>query len=267
MKPAFLVEFPNEQAAQEVLDQIASRIGSAWDVPNVHPLKGTALFSWPSDQLHAYEDLLAGLKTMTSHEATKAGYAFGFHRGKFHQSSQKIEDACFILDEMRRLMAAPNLPAYRALYYGFWSAIYGALTAFTVSFQHIGGEAKRWWEVTNKALKKEQCIQLLLNDYHADKHGAATPLLSSSLQMYEYVGRAVDVISGEGAYYLEHRGTSRERRIFPPGGVYVLTPKVSLERFTIAGTDISSLPLNDQLEFVIWYFQDILHEARTSFGP
>jgi len=267
MKKEFFVEFLNADAAQKILNKIAARIGDTWDVPNVHPFEGTALFSWNTEQLRACEDLLQGQKALNLQEARKAGYTFGFHRGKFHQASQKIEDACFILDEMKRLMTAPNLPAYRSLYYGLWSALYGAITALAGSFQRIGGDAKRWWEATNSALKKEKSIQLLLSDYHADKHGHATSLLSSTLRMHEYFGQPVDVISGEGAYRIQNRGTPRERRVFSVDGVYELTPLVQLEEFKICGLDISSLPLNDQLEFVIWHFQDILHNAKTQFGP
>lgn len=191
----------------------------------------------------------------------------GYHQGRFHRASQKLEDAYFIHDAMKSGTKVPNLPAYRSLFYGFQSSIYGVREGLTKACKAIGGDAALWWNERFNNLKQEETLSRLYDDYTDDKHGRVTSLLTSRLALYEYSGAAFDVVSGEGAFVVVNRGTARERRVFPPGIVCVFEPYLQIEKFTLGGADLSALPLNDQLEFVIWYFQDLLHEAKIKFGP
>jgi len=265
MKKDFYVEFDLVEDAIKLLDEINERLGERWDEPRRHPFEKSAIIAWNLSYLANCEELLDGLNKLTLQDATKRGYAMGYHKGKFHQASQKLEDAAFVLDAMKTVTATPNLPAFRSLFYGFQAAIYGTINALRGSCQKVGGDACKWWKTKNKTLKDEAFLQSLLIDYNTDKHGSYTGLLTARVKLFEYKGPAPDIISGEGAFSIQNRGTPRERRTFHSGTSCEFEPYLQLDRIELDGTDLKGLPLTDQLEFVLWYFQDMLYEAKANF--
>jgi len=265
MKKDFYVEFDVVEDAIEALYEINKRLGGKWDEPRWHPFEGSAIIAWNLSHLAECEDLLDGRKRMTLQDATKRGYAMGYHKGKFHQASQKLEDAGFVLDAMKTAVETPNLPAFRALFYGFQAAIYGTINALRGGCNKLGGDAKKWWAAKNKTLKAEAFLQTLHIDYNSDKHGSYTGLLSARVKLFGYKGPAPDIISGEGAFSIIERGTPRERRVFHSGASCEFEPYLQIEKIELDGTDLGALPLTDQLEFVLWYFQDMLFEAKSKF--
>lgn len=265
MKMDFYVEFESIENAKKTIKEINERLGETWAEPKRHPFKESAIFGWNLSYLTTCEDLLNGLHRLTEKEAAKRGYAMGYHQGRFHQAAQKLEDAAFILDAMKSAVGTPNLPAFRSLFYGFQAAIYGTVNALRGSCQELGGYAGQWWKTKNKTLKAEDFIQTLIVDYNTDKHGSYTGLLSARIRFFGYMGPTPDIISGEGVFSIIQRGTSRERRIFHSGASCEFEPYLRLNEMKLAGNDLNGLPLTDQLEWVLWYFQDLLYEAKSLF--
>jgi hypothetical protein len=269
VKREFYVEFDSVEDSIEVLNEINERIGDTWDNPKRHPFKQSSIISWNLSYLKKCEDLLNGLNRLTLQDAAKRGYAMGYHQGKFHHAAQKIEDAGFILDAMNEAMKAagetPSLPVFRSLFYGFQAAIYSTINALCGVFQNLGGDAGKWWATKNKILKSERFIQALLVDYHTDKHGSYTGLLSARVKLFGYKGPTPDSISGEGVFVIINRGTSRERRIFHSGASCEFDPYLQIDEIRLDGNDLRGLPLTDQLEYVLWYFQDLLYESKSKF--
>lgn len=269
MKTDFYLKFADEAEALAALSQIDAKLSDSdkWAEPIVHPFEASRLIPWNLEYLRSCAEFLENRKRLSVDQATKAGYDIGFHRGKFSQASRKIEEARFILEMIPAVLAVPNFPACRALFYGFQSSIYSTREAIKESCNLLGGPGKRWWVTTEKRIKKEDpFIQFLHIDYNRDKHGEAGGVLVPSLKLYEFKGARADFISGEGVFQIENKGTDRERRVFLPGPSGEMSLRIEYDNKVVRGKDVSSLPFVEQMSEIVAYYEELIREAKTKFG-
>lgn len=266
MKTDFYVQFPNEAETLSALAKIDAALGNKWADSTIHPFDASRLVPWNVDYLKDCAEVLDKRKRLTFDQALKAGYDIGFHRGKFSQADRKIEEARFILEMIPAALTVPNFSACRALFYGFQSSIYSTREALKRSCRRIGHPADQWWKaVEDKIVKNEPFIQFLHIDYNRDKHGEASGLLIPSLRQYGYKGPLPDVLSGEGVFKIENKGTIKERRVFLPNPDCEMSIRIEFAGQIIEGTDVSSLPFVDKLSKIVGYFEKLLIDAKTQF--
>jgi hypothetical protein len=267
MRKDFYVEVPTLEAADTILNEIEQRMGEKWEHPNQNPFSSRTIFSWNTEHLSGCEDLIDGLPRLTLDEAMKKDYGIGFHQGKFSQASRKLEEARFLIPAIINARESINFSATRALFYAFQSSIYSTREALKKSCRKIGHEARDWWENKERSIKKsEPLLQRLHVDYNREKHGEASGLLKPVLMMYEYAGPLPDVISGEGIFTIIDRGTLRQRRVFHTGAVAKLSIELLVEKQILSGEDISNASIEQKLEMIVSYFENILWEARETFS-
>jgi hypothetical protein len=251
MKKDFYVRFLSVAEAEHTLSEIQAKIGERWADPTPNMTGASCVIPWNSEYLAGLEDLVAGRPRLRADEAMKQGFTLGYHKGRFAQAANKIEDAHFILDALERLYGLADFPTVRTLYYGYQSSLYGARQAIGERCKPRRSEAGEWWAEVDKKLRKEPLIDAMDVDYQRDKHGQASAFLRPKLNWAGSV-LPVDVISGEGAYQIVNRGTLRERRRFVP-----LAPPSTLEvsfdvrSEIVRGNDLSSLPFPAKLRVII----------------
>lgn len=266
MRKDFYVEVPTADEATRILSEIEKRKGTKWAEPISSPFKREVVFGWNNDELATCEDLITGLRRLSLDEALKRDYEIDYHRGRFAHASRKLEEARFMLDAIENSVQSINFPATRALFYGFQSAIYSTREALKRSCRKSGDEARRWWKDVETVIKgHEPFIQFMHVDYNRDKHGENSGLLSPSVFLYSYEGPAVDVLSGEGVYKIEERGTPRERRVFAKNVEADMSVRILFEPQVVKGVDVDPLPIEKKLLHVLQYYEEILVEAKTQF--
>jgi hypothetical protein len=268
MKTDFYLLFPNRADAASALAKIDATLdnGDKWGESISHPFDASCLVPWNIDYLKNCEELVDKRKRLTFDQALKAGYDIGFHRGKFSQADRKIEEARFILEMVPVALSVPNFSACRALFYGFQSSIYSTREALKRSCRRIGHPANQWWKVRERQIvENEPFIQFLHIDYNRDKHGEPSGLLVPSIDFYGYKGPQPDMVSGEGVFRIENKGTIAERREFLPNPDCDMAIRIEFEHQIIEGVDVSALPLADKLSKVLEYFDKLLIEVKTRF--
>jgi hypothetical protein len=268
MRKDFYLELSSEAEALRTLTEIDRLVGGGdrWSEPIHHPYSSFRLIPWNLGSLQSCSHLLENRKRLTPDQALRKGYDIGFHRGKFSQASRKIEEARHILELMPLALSVPNFAACRALFYGFQSSVYATREALKASCGRIGGDAQKWWKATEAEIRKsEPFIHFLHVDYNTDKHGEASGMLSPSLKLYGYKGLAPDVVSAEGVFKIENKGSARERRVFLPNIQCEMTVNIAFDPQIIGGQDVTNLPLTEKMAKASDFMEEIVAKAKSKF--
>lgn len=267
MEKHFYVECANAELADKLLGAIAGVLGEIWAEPVTHPFEKSRLVPWNIDYLRECENFIGNEKRLSIDQAVKAGYNVGFHRGKFAQAKRKIEEARLTLDLLPAALAVPNFPACRALFYGIQSSLYSTREALKRSCKRIGGPAGEWWQATEADIvKNEPFIQFLHIDYNRDKHGEASGVLVPSIKLYRYAGPKPDMISGEGIFMIENKGSANPRRQFFANAECEMSIRIDFPNQIIGGRDVSAFPITDKLGRVIAHLEQLVVEADERFS-
>ncbi|MGB3417588.1 MAG: hypothetical protein WBA36_13010 [Mesorhizobium sp.] len=149
---------------------------------------------------------------------------------------------------------------------GNQQSIYSVREALGRSCRRIGSPADAWWKgVERNIVKNEPFIQFLHVDYNRDKHGEGSGVLVPSIDMGAYSGAAPDMISGEGVFTIQHKGSINRRRVFFPAPNCKMTIRLEFEKQVIRGHDIGSLSFVEKLNMIIEYYEDLIKDAKVRF--
>lgn len=267
MRTDFYAVFEDEVGAAEVLRKVEDALGEKWADPVIHPFESTRLIPWNVAYLSEHEILIHGRERMRVDEATKRGFDIGFHKGKFAQAARKIEEARFTLELLPSALSVPNFPACRALFYGIQSSIYSAREAIKRSCGLVGDDGRKWWAQKEKELKcNEPLFQALHIDYNRDKHGEASGILIPTLKLRSYEGPAPDIISGEGVFIVENKGSIEAQRVFHRAIDASMELRLDLDLLNVANVGVATNSVEATLKRQISYFETLIKDAREKFG-
>jgi len=266
MKKDFYVVLEDEADALDLLRRLEKGLGDKWADPITHPFENTRLVPWTVNCLSDYEALIKGRQRIGIDEAMKRGFDIGFHTGKFAQAARKIEEARFTLELFPAALAVPNFPACRALFYGIQSSVYSAREAIEKSCKRIGQVGEKWWIEKKRDIKtNEPLFEKLHIDYNRDKHGEASGLLIPKLKLFSFRGPHPDVISGEGVFLIENKGSIDARRVFYDSADASMELRLDLNQLGSSGGDAAAKPVPEILARQIGYFEALVKEARKTF--
>jgi hypothetical protein len=268
MKVHRYILLPNAHDAHNLIDKIDQARGSDhWGEPNINPFDERALVPWNDDYLADQAHLIDGMATISFDEAQDQGWAFGYFTGRFSKARVKLEEAQHIRLTLDAFDRNPNYPAYRALFFGLLSSLYGTKEALRKSCKRIGGEALPWWDAKFEEIKADPLLWLLYELNNSDKHSISSPLLRPRMNLYGYKGAAPHglIISGEGVFVAVDKGTARERRIFFDGADAAFEVYLDVATLSHKGKDIFGTPLKSLLDMAICHYEDLVFEARRTF--
>jgi len=260
----------NESEGRALIDRIDHARGSDhWAEPNINPFDGRALVPWNDEYLADQLPLIYGLDVVTFDEAQDQGWAFGHFVGRFAKARVKLEEAQHIRVTLDAFDRNPNYPAYRALFFGLLSSLYGVKEALRQSSKKLGKETQCWWETKFEEIKADPLLGLFYDLNNSDKHSISSPFLRPRMKLYGYKGTAPPglVISGEGVFVAVDRGTARERRVFFDGVDAAFEVYLDVPALSHKGQDVSGVGLKAQLDMAISYYEDMVFEARRTFDP
>lgn len=270
MKIDRYIQMPSEADARVLIDRIDQARGADhWAEPNVNPFDGRALVPWNDEYLAEQSDLINDMATLTFDEAQEQGWAFGYFTGRFAKARAKLEEAQHIRLTLNSFDRNPNYPAYRALFFGLLSSLYGVKEALRQSCKKLGKEPLAWWDAKFEEIKADPLLWLFYDLNNSDKHSLSSPFLRPRMNLYGYNGPAPPglIISGEGVFVAADTGTARERRLFFEGAnaafeVYLDVPALSHKRL-----DVSGAGLKAQIDLAIAHYEELVFEARRTFDP
>lgn len=266
MKKDFYVVLQDESEASFLLRKIEEGLGDKWADPITHPFESTRLVPWNVSHLSDYEALINERERIGLDAAMKRGFDIGFHSGKFSQAARKVEEARFTLELFPAALEVPNFPACRALFYGIQSSIYSARVALKKSCTLIGEDGDKWWKQKISDLKtNEPLFEALHIDYNRDKHGEASGLLIPKLMLFSHKDPRPDVISGEGVFMIENKGSIDARRVFYYAADASMEIRLDLIQLGISGGDAAAKSVPELLACQIGYFETLIKEARMKF--
>lgn len=258
----------NEYESNALIDRIDQARGSDhWAEPIINPFDGRALVPWNDEYLIQQNYLIEGMKTITFDEAQDQGWSFGYFDGRFAKARVKLEEAQHIRVGLDGFDFNPNYPAYRALFFGLLSSLYGVKEALQKSCKKIRNKAPSWWEEKFIEIKQDPLLWLFYNLNNADKHSLSSPLLRPHMKLYSYKATAPPglIISGEGVFIAVDKDTARERRIFFDGVNAAFEVYLDVPFLYHKGQDVSSEGLKAQLDMAISYYEDLVFEALRTF--
>ena len=261
-----LLSSENEgRALIERIDQ--ARETDHWAEPNINPFDARALVPWNDDYLAEQSGLIDGMETLTFDEAQDQGWAFGYFTGRFVKARVKLEEAQHIRVTLDAFDRNPNYAAYRALFFGLLSSLYGVKEALRQSCKKLGKETLTWWDAKFEEIKADPLLWLFYNMNNSDKHSISSPFLRPRMNLYGYKGPAPPglIISGEGVFVAVDKGTARERRVFFDGAEAAFEVYLDVSALSHKGQDVSGIGLKAQLDIVIAHYEDLVFEARQTF--
>lgn len=268
MKIHRYILFKNEHHARHLIDKVDQARGSDhWAEPNINPFDGRALVPWNNDYLAGQAYLIDGLATISFDEAQDQGWAFGYFTGRFSKARVKLEEAQHIRLTLDAFDHNPNYPAYRALFFGLLSSLYGTKEALRESCKRIGKGALPWWDSKFEEIKADTLLWLLYELNNSDKHSISSPFLRPCMNLKGYKGAVPPglIMSGEGVFVAVDKGTARERRIFFDGADAAFEVYLDIATLSHKGKDISGTPLKSLLDMAICHYEDLVFEARSIF--
>lgn len=258
----------NENDARALIGQIDQAHGSDhWADPNVNPFDGRALVPWNDQYLADQSSLIHGMETLTFDEAQDQGWSFGYFAGRFAKARVKLEEAQHIRFTLDAFDRNPNYAAYRALFFGLLSSLYGVKEALRQSTKKLGKEAQSWWDGKFEEIKADPMLWLFYDLNNSDKHSISSPFLRPRMNLYGYKGPAPSglIISGEGVFVAVDKGTPRERRVFFDGAEATFEVYLDVPALIHKGQDVSGVGLKGQLDMAISHYEDLVFEARRTF--
>ncbi len=268
MKIHRYILLPSENEARSLIERIDLARGSDhWAEPNVNPFDGRALVPWNDGYLAEQSALIEGLETITFDEAQVQGWAFGYFAGRFAKARVKLEEAQHIRVTLDTFDHKPNYAAYRALFFGLLSSLYGVKEALRQSCKMLGKDTSTWWDAKFEEIRADPLLRLFYDLNNSDKHSISSPLLRPRMKLYGYKGLAPQdlVISGEGAFIAVDKGTARERRVFFDGADATFEFYLDVSSLTHKGQDVSGAGLKVLLDMAIVHYEDLVFEARRTF--
>jgi hypothetical protein len=260
--------FSSAEGAKAFLDQLhaAMQQREVWADPAFHPFEQWAVVPWNDIYLAQYRHLLEGVEQIAPEEARKQGFIFGRLKGPFAHARAKLEEAQLLHEALVTATPLPNLPVYRALFFGLLSATYALKEALRQSCKRLGGEAEVWFEERFQGMKAEPLVWAFYQMNNENKHELNDLPLHGNLQMQSLrvsggpQGTRV-VMSNEGILGIIHEGTSRERVIALAGSADIKW-QVALE-MPDCGIGGPATPLAGQ---VLRFYEALVCEARLTFG-
>lgn len=259
MKIDAYIVFDDNIRAEEFLGILNKRLGEIWAHPNIHPFDGRAIVPWSYSYLVSHAQMLEAKPILSRYEVINEGWNLGYHKGHHAKAIAKLEDALAGRDALNFFDNYPNFPAYRSIFYGILTSLYGVKEALRYSSSKIGGEAKAWWDAKFKIIKSDSRLSFFYNLHDKDKHSLDEDSLHPRVSFFGYTGSAPDIISGEGVFSLISQGTKDERRIFTPGA------KASLSVYLVKEEGISEVLAKHELDIIIEFYKELVWEARQKF--
>lgn len=249
-----------------LIDRIDQARGADhWAEPNINPFDGRALVPWNDEYLANQAGLIDGMETLTFDEAQDQGWAFGYFTGRFAKARVKLEEAQHIRVTLDAFDRKPNYPAYRALFFGLLSSLYGVKEALREASKKLGKEA--WWDAKFEEIKADPLLCLFYDLNNSDKHSISSPVLRPRMKLYGYREPAPVglIISGEGVFAAVDSGSARERRVFFEGADAAFEVYLDVPALCHKGQDVSGIGLKAQLDLAIAYYEHLVFEARRTF--
>lgn len=258
----------NTLEAHTLINQIDQARGSDhWAEPIINSFDNRALVPWSDEYLIQQTNLIHGMKSLTFDEAQDQGWCFGYFDGRFAKARIKLEEAQHIRVSLDGFDCNPNYPAYRALFFGLLSSLYGVKEALQKSCKKTGNEASSWWEEKFREIKADPLLCFFYDLNNSDKHSISSPFLRPHMKLYGYKGMAPPglIISGEGVFVAVAKGTARERRVFFEGINAAFKVYLDVPVLVHKGKDVLDAGLKAQLDMAISYYEDLVFEARSKF--
>lgn len=259
---------PNESDARALVERLDQARGSDhWAEPNVNPFDGRAIVPWNDEYLADQAELVDGIEALSHDQAQDQGWSFGFFTGRFAKARVKLEEAQHIRVSLDAFDRNPNYPAYRALFFGLLSSLYGVKEALRESCNKIGGGASVWWEEKFEEIRMDPLLWLFYNLNNSDKHSISSPLLRPRMNLYGYRGPAPPglITSGEGIFVAMKQGTARERRVFFEDADATFEVYLDVPALIHKGQEVCKIGLKAQLDLAITYYEELVFEARHTF--
>lgn len=258
----------NQLEAHTLINQIDhARESEHWAEPIINPFDGRALVPWNDEYLIQQVHFIDGKDTLTFDEAQDQGWSFGYFKGRFSKARVKLEEAQHIRVSLDGFDCNPNYPAYRALFFGLLSSLYGVKEALQKSCKKIKNTALLWWEEKFIEIKNDPLLWLFYDLNNADKHSLSSPLLRPRMKLYSYKDAVPPglIISGEGVFVAVGKDTARERRVFFDGVNAAFEVYLDVPVLYHKGQNVSGESLKVQLDMAISYYEDLIFEARKTF--
>ena len=258
----------NELEAHALINQIDQARGTDhWAEPIINSFDERALVPWNDEYLIYQVHLIDGMETITFDEAQDQGWSFGYFDGRFAKARVKLEEAQHIRVSLDGFDYNPNYPAYRALFFGLLSSLYGVKEALQKSCKKTGNEASSWWEEKFREIKADPLLCFFYDLNNSDKHSISSPFLRPRMDLRDYKGvfQPGLIISGEGIFIAVNKGTARERRVFFDGVNAAFEVYLDLPALSHKGEDVLSEGLKAQLDMAISYYEELVFEARQKF--
>jgi|26BtaG_2_1085354.scaffolds.fasta_scaffold01687_3 hypothetical protein len=258
----------DECKARALIELIDKELESEhWSEPIINPFNGKALIPWNDKYLIRQAYLINGMKTLTFDEAQDQGWSFGYFTGRFAKARVKLEEAQHIRVSLDLFDNRPNYPAYRALFFGLLSSLYGVKEALRQSSKKIGSDAESWWNMKFQEIKTDPMLCFFYDLNNSDKHSISSPFLRPNMKLYGYKSTIPPglIISGEGVFIAVQKDTARERRIFFEDVDAAFEVYLDVPSLYHKGQDVSDIGLKAQLDMTISYYEDLVFEARKIF--
>lgn len=272
--------------AEKLIDRINTRMNlqsGQWDIPHKHPIENKWLITYDPVQNSNCLDLFNKYENITTLEAKKRGWYFGYFKGTFARERAKLEDIHFIFDVLEDIYGLPNFPAVKALTLSFLSACYslkGSLDTI-ITKTSLNEKLGKWWADRRKEQDKKGELLMSFNIFmNNEKHGGAlsgqiapidiepnSQIKSLIIQAYHPASDLQSLyLSAEGAFTLAFPNSPKERR-FPVGiheaiyEVHVISPPSKH-----LGIDITGISFFEMMKLIKKYYEDILFEAEQLIG-
>jgi len=258
----------NESEGRALIDRIDQARGADhWAEPNINPFDGRTLVPWNDEYLAEQSALIDGMETLTFDDAQDQGWAFGYFTGRFAKARVKLEEAQHIRVTLDAFDRNPNYAAYRALFFGLLSSLYGVKEALRQSSKKLGKEALAWWDAKFEEIKADPLLSLFYDLNNSDKHSISSPFLRPRMNLYGYKGPAPPglIVSGEGVFIAVNIGTARERRVFFDGADAAFEVYLDVPTLSHKGQDVSDAGLKALLDMAIAHYEELVFEARRTF--
>jgi hypothetical protein len=254
------IVFANLSEAEQFVETLDAQIGEHWADPIPHPFDDRAALPWNDKYLSKVSELLEERASLSVHDIRKEGWNLGYHQGRFAKASAKLEDALCGRDALELFNEYPNFPAFRSVFYGVLTALYGVKEALRKTTSKLGSDATDWWESEFQKIKADPTLSLFYEMHNSDKHSLDDSILHPTTKFFGYRGPAPQSISGEGVFWVVEEGTKDERRAFLPGA------KATFECYLVTPSGISDVPAKTQLDQVLEHYKQLVWTAKKRFG-
>lgn len=251
----------DRNSALSLIVEIDALLGEHWTDPVIHPESGEALVAWNDAYLSKAHKLQKGKRSVSLQEAILGGWIFGIHQGRFGKARLKLEEAMAIRNALDQFDNYPNFPAYRALFHGFLSSLYGVKEALRNACGKISKDSKAWWESKFKEIQQDPLLHLFYKMHNQDKHALEQSILQPRTKLFGYAGAVPERLGAEGVSVSKNAGTKYEQRQFLRGAVaafecYLLTDNPNDDPPSVKG----------QLDLVLDHYKTLVWESERQFG-